>query len=96
MSETKAARVRLRLLVRGRVQGVWFRGWTREQARALGVEGFARNLHDGSVEVVAQGPRDAAEALARACRMGPPSARVDAVTFSEEAPGDDLAGFRVL
>ena len=96
MSETKAARVRLRLLVRGRVQGVWFRGWTREQARALGVEGFARNLHDGSVEVVAQGPRDAAEALVRACREGPPSARVDAVTFSEEAPGDDLAGFRVL
>lgn len=96
MSETQAARVRLRLLVRGRVQGVWFRGWTREQARALGLAGFARNLHDGSVEVVAQGPRPAAEALVAACRKGPASARVDAVTFSEEAPGDDLAGFRVL
>ena len=96
MSETKAARVRLRLVVRGRVQGVWFRGWTREQARALGVEGFARNLHDGSVEVVVQGPREAAEALVEACRKGPASARVDAVNSVEAAPGDDLAGFRVL
>ncbi|MCC6640451.1 MAG: acylphosphatase [Deltaproteobacteria bacterium] len=96
MSETQAARVRLRLHVRGRVQGVWFRGWTCEQARALGLAGFAKNLHDGSVEVVAQGTRGATQALVEACRKGPPSARVDAVTFAEEAPDDALAGFRIL
>jgi len=96
MSETQTSSVRLRLRIRGRVQGVWFRGWAREQARALGLEGFAKNLHDGSVEVLAQGPRAAAEALLEACRNGPPSARVDGVSFAEEALGDDLAGFGVL
>jgi len=88
--------VRLRLRIRGRVQGVWFRGWTCEQARDLGLSGSARNLPDASVEVVAQGPREAVEALVLACRQGPPSARVDALTLNEEAPGDDLIGFRIL
>jgi acylphosphatase len=96
MSGTQRPGVRVRIRIRGRVQGVWFRGWTQEQARALGLSGFARNLHDGSVEVLAQGPRPATEALLEVCRKGPPSARVDDLTFTEEAPGDDLAGFRVL
>ncbi len=53
------APTRARLRVSGRVQGVWFRGFTREQALRLGLVGFARNLPDGSVEVVAQGREDA-------------------------------------
>lgn len=96
MGETRAEIVRLRLRVRGRVQGVWFRGWTREQALALGLSGFARNLGDGSVEVVAEGTRARAEALLGACSSGPPSARVDAVNAVEEPPAGDLEGFRIL
>lgn len=87
--------VRVRLGVRGRVQGVWFRGWTCEVARDLGLVGSVRNLPDSSVEVVAQGPRYAIEALALACRKGPPAARVDELTVSDEAPGDDLLDFRI-
>ncbi len=96
MGEAQPETIRLRLRVRGRVQGVWFRGWTRQQALVLGVAGFARNLDDGSVEVVAQGDREAAEALLGACRTGPPSARVDTVTAVEEAAGDGFDGFRIL
>ena len=86
----------VRLHVRGRVQGVWFRGWTREQAVALGLDGHARNLPDGSVEVLAQGDPAAVEALVAACHEGPPSARVEAVGHDEEEVRAGLAGFRVL
>jgi len=86
---------RARLRVRGRVQGVWFRGWTREQAVRLGVAGHARNLADGSVEVLAQGSREAVTALESLCRQGPPAARVDSVERSDEAPGPGLEGFGV-
>jgi len=65
-----------RYVVRGRVQGVGFRWFVAGQARRLGVRGFARNLEDGSVEVVAQGPADAVEELARALASGPALARV--------------------
>jgi len=91
-----AAPTRARLTVRGRVQGVWFRGWTREQALRLGLVGFARNLPDGSVEVVAQGRADDVRLLIDACRQGPSSARVAEVTHAEEPAVAEFAGFRVL
>jgi acylphosphatase len=77
-----------RLIVRGRVQGVWYRGWTVDQARALGLDGWVRNRRDGTVEIVASGPDRAVEALIARCREGPPAARVDnvAVSEDEEAP----------
>ena len=56
-------RVRLEALVRGDVQGVGFRWWTQSQADALGLSGYARNLPDGGVEVVAEGPREDVERL---------------------------------
>ena len=68
-----------RFRVRGHVQGVFFRGATREQALRLGIRGHARNLADGSVEVLACGPPDALDTLARWLTHGPPLARVDAV-----------------
>ena len=68
-----------RLLVTGRVQGVGYRQWLQAEARRLGVAGWVRNRHDGSVEAVADGPADAVRALAEAARSGPPAARVDAV-----------------
>jgi len=72
--------IRARLLVSGQVQGVFYRQATADEARRLGVRGFARNLADGRVEVEAEGERAAVEALVRFCRRGPPAARVDDVS----------------
>jgi len=86
--------VRRRVLVHGRVQGVFFRGATQRRARALGVAGWVRNRADGSVEAVFEGARDAVEAALAFCREGPPGARVERVDVREEAP-EGLGGFDV-
>ena len=76
-----------RLVVTGRVQGVWYRGWTVDQARELGLDGWVRNRRDGTVEIVASGPDQAVGALIARCREGPPAARVERVEVTEtEAP----------
>ncbi|GAA3518648.1 acylphosphatase [Actinocatenispora rupis] len=85
--------VRLVALVRGRVQGVGFRFWTRSRALELGLSGWARNLADGHVEVVAEGSRDACHALLAALRGPEAPGRVDAVVPSFEVPRGDLDGF---
>jgi len=90
MSPRRAVRLR----IRGRVQGVWFRGWTCEQAIARGLSGWVRNRRDGSVEALLVGPPDAVEAMVAACRHGPTHARVDEVV--QEAAGaeaDAVTGF---
>lgn len=69
-------------IVRGKVQGVWFRASTRDEAARLGLDGHARNLADGSVEVLAIGDAAAIDALAQWLHVGPPLARVDAVSRS--------------
>ena len=84
-----------RFIVHGKVQGVWFRASTRAQAERLGLRGHARNLADGSVEVVAIGEAEALDALGRWLQAGPPLARVDAVVrlpTPVETTGHD-AGF---
>ena len=68
--------------VSGRVQGVFFRASTRDRARELGVTGYARNLPDGRVEVLACGKPDAVEALCRWLWQGSPSSQVTAVNVS--------------
>lgn len=68
-----------RCRVRGHVQGVWFRASTRDQARRLGIGGYARNLPDGSVEVLACGAAEALAALQTWLHEGPPMAEVSAV-----------------
>jgi acylphosphatase len=78
--------IRRRLIVRGRVQGVFFRDSTREKAQAEGVGGRARNLDDGTVEVILEGPLDAVEEVIRFCREGSAQARVDSVEVNEESP----------
>jgi acylphosphatase len=76
-----------RFLVSGRVQGVFYRAGTREQARELGLAGYARNLPDGRVEVLAGGDAAALDALERWLWQGPPAAQVEAVTREPaEAP----------
>jgi acylphosphatase len=72
---------RRRWIARGRVQGVGFRWFVWREAERLGLGGFARNLRDGSVEVVSQGPDSALDQLEQALRLGPQGggARVDAL-----------------
>ena len=70
----------VRFLVSGRVQGVFFRASTREEAVRLGIAGSASNLPDGRVEVIAIGSEATLEALERWLWRGPPSAKVDGVT----------------
>ncbi len=81
-----------RYLVSGRVQGVFYRASTREQALALGLAGHARNLPDGRVEVLVSGGREALERFERWLWQGPSAARVDAVQ-REDLPEQTLQGF---
>jgi acylphosphatase len=74
----------VRLLISGRVQGVFFRAFTRDEGRRLGVKGWVRNLPDGRVEVLAKGDPEQLEALEAFCRQGPPHARVHDVEVVEE------------
>lgn len=87
--------IRVRIAVCGRVQGVWFRGATQQTARRLGLTGWARNLADGSVEILAQGSPLAIDELIAWCHHGPPGARVDRVATQREIVQDDLHDFRV-
>ena len=80
-----------RFLVLGRVQGVAYRAWTVDQAERLGVTGWARNLADGRVEVVARGSREAVDALRTALSDGPPAARVKSVDEAAIDPSSDPA-----
>jgi acylphosphatase len=83
----------LRLRITGKVQGVWFRGWTVKTARGFGLTGWVRNRRDGTVEALIHGPGPAVEAMVVACRQGPPAARVTEVAVEEAvAGGEDLAG----
>jgi acylphosphatase len=88
-------RVRVRVVVHGRVQGVFFRDSCRDRARAEGVGGWIRNLGDGSVEAEFEGAPDAVDRLVTWCRTGPPRARVDTVDVqSVTSVGDQR--FRVI
>ncbi len=84
----------MRVVVTGRVQGVWFRDSCREQARAEGLTGWVRNRSDGAVEVELEGPPAAVERVVAWCRVGPPRARVDAVATATIAVVGER-GFRV-
>jgi acylphosphatase len=86
---------RLHARVRGRVQGVSFRFYTRDQATALGLTGWVSNCDDGSVEVVAEGPRPALDRLLVWLRHGPPSARVDDLQYDFFASTDTFNQFTV-
>jgi acylphosphatase len=87
-------RIRRRAVVRGRVQGVAFRGSTRAEARRAGVDGWVRNRPDGCVEAVFEGEAAAVEQLVTFCRRGPSWAEVEWVDVVEEAPEGEQ-GFRI-
>lgn len=82
-------------IIRGRVQGVWFRAWTLGEARKLDLSGWVRNRADGTVEALFAGPDVKVEAMLGLCRKGPPLARVDGVeTVPADPPGE--SGFHKL
>jgi acylphosphatase len=89
-----AETIRRRLVVHGKVQGVFFRDSTREAARNEGVAGWAVNRPDGSVEVVLEGSPDAVESVAGYVRRGPSSARVEKVESHDETP-EGLSDFEI-
>lgn len=89
--DTKAVLVR----IEGRVQGVFYRGWTVEEAMRRQLRGWVRNRRDGSVEALFAGAKDAVEEMLEACWQGPPSARVSAV-LPKAAEMPTEPGFRPL
>lgn len=89
MTDRKA----VRLVIAGRVQGVFFRAWTVETANGLGLDGWVRNNPDGTVEAVAAGPADQVDRFVAACHDGPSRARVERVDVTPaDEPGE--SGFR--
>ena len=66
----------VRIVIQGRVQGVWYRGWTIQQAQRLNIRGWVRNRRDGAVEALFSGPVVEVDEMINACRQGPPAADV--------------------
>ena len=88
-------RVARRYVIAGRVQGVGFRWFTHDAAAREGVQGWVRNLADGSVEVMAEGDEASVDRLEAAVRRGPSSARVERVDAEELAPAGRTTGFEI-
>ncbi|QLK26880.1 acylphosphatase [Natrinema zhouii] len=89
-----ADRTRAHVFVSGKVQGVYYRANTRDTARDEGVDGWVRNLEDGRVEAVFEGPEDAVESMIEWCHEGSPAADVERVEADYEDPqGED--GFEI-
>ena len=86
---------RVHLLIRGRVQGVYYRGFTRDIASHLGIRGWVRNLSDGSVEAVFEGNKEDIEQAIKHCHMGPPGAGVEDIGITWEDYKGDLRGFQI-
>jgi acylphosphatase len=81
-----------RLLISGKVQGVFYRHWTETTARALGLDGWVRNLRSGEVEIHVSGPEDKVGEMIRRCWEGPPAAEVSDIQV-EDAEADPVHGF---
>ncbi len=86
---------RARVRVSGRVQGVFFRDSARKEAERLGLTGWVKNLPDGRVEALFEGPSRNVREMIEWCKEGPPQALVESVETELEAPGGDLEGFEV-
>ena len=88
--------IRVRLIVEGRVQGVWFRDSTRQEAHSMGVFGWVRNRPDGTVEVLVEGPEDLVGRLVAWCHYGPPNAKVDKVIDTREEWQGEFNSFDIV
>ena len=94
-SRSEQQRTRRHFIVSGRVQGVFFRDSTQREARRLGVDGWVRNLEDGTVEGVFEGEPTAVEEMLAFCRRGPERARVDRLEVDATQALEGLAGFEI-
>ena len=90
----RSAPVRRRVVVSGRVQGVWFRESMRQVAERHGVAGWVRNAPDGTVQAVLEGSSEAVARIVDWCRIGPPDASVEDVVSTDEPP-EGLVSFDV-
>jgi acylphosphatase len=86
--------IAVRVIVSGRVQGVWYRDWTVREAGARGLEGWVRNRRDGTVGALFSGPEPMVREMIVACQDGPPLAKVEAVEAQDAAVLAAGAGFR--
>lgn len=91
MPAKKAAYIR----VYGRVQGVFFRAFTRDWASRLGLRGYVRNMSDGSVEIVAEGSEESIKELIEKVKIGPPAASAERVEVKWQEPSNMYSGFRI-
>lgn len=89
------AKAGARIIVFGRVQGVFFRHETQVTAQGLGLSGWVRNRRDGSVEILAEGEKDQLEALIGWCHQGPAMSNVEDVKVDWQKPTGEFQGFRV-
>lgn len=85
-----------RLIISGKVQGVWYRVSAKQQADQLGLTGYVRNLPGGAVEAFVQGPEDALIAFESWCRSGPPHAKVLNIESTQQTPDPSLGDFDIL
>ncbi len=88
-------KARVHLYISGMVQGVFFRDSAKQVAQSIGLTGYVRNLHDGRVEVVAEGEKDAVDKLAQWCHKGPPAAIVESVDVQNEQYQGEFVLFEV-
>jgi acylphosphatase len=84
---------RVHVLVSGLVQGVFYRATAERVARELGLSGWVRNLPDGRVEAIAEGPESALDSFVRWCHDGPPASRVDSVEVTSAPASGEFDGF---
>jgi acylphosphatase len=85
----------MRIIISGKVQGVYYRQSTREKSMQLGISGIVKNLTNGSVEVIASGTSDQLNNLVEWCKQGPPKAVVSSIE-SEELPYQSFNGFKII
>ncbi|MCX7793714.1 MAG: acylphosphatase [Thermodesulfovibrionales bacterium] len=88
-------KVRCHVFVAGRVQGVFFRAFTKDVAQSLGLKGWVKNLPDGRVEAVFEGSQELIEEALKKIRIGPPGARVDHIDLNWNEPPENLSDFRI-
>ena len=85
----------IRLIIKGKVQGVFFRASTKDVANLLGIKGWVRNLPDNNVEITATAAEDVLQKFISWCKQGPPKARVDEVIV-EDLGLEEFKGFRII
>ena len=86
---------KVNILVSGRVQGVYFRMFTQNKAKQLGLKGCARNLPDGRVEIIAEADKNSIEKLIKWCQKGPVTARVDYIEITELEAEKTFSSFEI-